>query len=71
MSEYTDEQTGMHLTVETEPPYDPDWPRITAAYAPKTRWLSDEEVTEAIGRLLRRAGYSEIIVAWVRVKHEP
>ena len=64
LEEYTDEQTGMRLTVEREYPYDPDWPRITA-YAPDNCTLTAEEGHDAIHRLLRMAGYDEALKKWV------
>ena len=62
---YTDEQTGMRLTVEKEYPYDPDWPHITA-YTPEPCTLTTEEMNEAIHRLLRKAGYDDVLKKWVK-----
>ncbi len=62
---YTDEQTGMRLTVEIEYPYDPDWPRITA-YPPEQCTLTTEEMNAAIRRLLHLAGYSDTLQGWVK-----
>jgi hypothetical protein len=63
--EYTDEQTGMRLTVETEHPYDPDQPRITV-FPPEQNMLTYEEMNEAVHRLVRLAGYDESIKKWVK-----
>ena len=63
--EYTNEQTGMRLTVEIEYPYDPDWPRITA-YPPEQCTLTTEEMKEAVYRLLRMAGYDDALQEWVK-----
>jgi hypothetical protein len=64
MDEYTDKQTGMRLTVEREHPYDPDWPHITV-YPPEQNMLTTEEMNEAVKRLIRMAGYDEVIKKWV------
>ena len=62
---YTDEQTGIRLTVEREYPYDPDWPRLTA-YPPEQNTLTTEEMNEAIRRLLRKAGYDDVLKKWLK-----
>lgn len=62
--DYTDEQTGVRLTVETEHPYDPDWPRLTV-YLPDVFTLTPEKVMEAVKRLVRMAGYDESLHTWV------
>lgn len=57
MEEYTDEQTGMRLTVECD--YERDYPvepRITVV-APEGCTLSTEEVNAAIRRLVAMAGF--------------
>jgi hypothetical protein len=65
--EYTDAQTGMRITIETEHPYDPDWPRITV-YPPEQCMLTSEEMMEAVKRLVRKAGYDEALHEWVERK---
>jgi len=65
--EYIDEQTGIRLTVETEYPYDPDWPHITA-YPPEPCTLTSEEIEEAVKRLVRQAGYDEALQEWAERK---
>ncbi len=67
LEEYTDEQTGIRLTVEREHPYDPDWPRLTV-YAPEGNTLAPEDISEAIHRLVRMAGYDEVLHKWVERK---
>ena len=62
--EYIDEQTDMRLTIETEYPYDPDWPHITV-FPPEPCTLTTEEMEEAVKRLVRLAGYDEALHEWV------
>ncbi len=52
--EYTDEPTGLRLTVERDGPYK-DNPRITV-FAPEHCTLSTEEINAAIHRLLAQVG---------------
>ncbi len=52
--EYTDEPTGLRLTVERDAPYK-DNPRITV-FAPEHCTLPTEEMNAAIHRLLAQAG---------------
>jgi len=67
LEEYTDEQTGMRLTVEREYPYTPDYPRITV-YPPEQCTLTTEEMKQAVYRLVRRAGYDDALKKWVERK---
>lgn len=55
--EYTDEQTGMRLTIERDGPYR-DNPRVTV-FPPEPCTLSIEEGNAAIQRLLVMAGLME------------
>jgi hypothetical protein len=55
MEEYTDEQTGIRLTVERDYPVGP---RITA-FAPEGCTLTTEEANDAIRRLLVMAGLKQ------------
>lgn len=63
--EYTDEPTGMRLTVERDYPYYQDHPRITV-YPPEGHTLEIEAASDAIRRLLRVAGYDENLHEWVK-----
>ena len=67
MEEYTDEQTGIRLTVEREFPYDPDWPHLTV-YPPEPCTLTTEEMKEAVMRLVRMAGYDDALEKWAERK---